>query len=174
MPTLTPGFREFLPSWIARQPWYAGPASPALRPAGFIRYEDPVGEVGMETHLLTDGSTTYQVPLTYRGAPLPGGDAALVTEAVHSELGARWIYDAEADPVWIAVVLRLAGTELTPQTATIRLNRVLTADPPPSAGVAGVLMGSWHPPGPDSAEVSACLAVIRAKALSPVDDGLSK
>ena len=164
MATLTPGFREFLPGWIAGQPWYTGPASPALRPAGFIRYEDPAGEVGMETHLLTDGSTTYQVPLTYRGAPLPDGTAALLATAEHSELGTRWIYDAETDPVWITEVLRLAKTELTPQAAAIQLNRVLTTDPPPSAGVAGFLLGSWRPHGPDGADVSACLVVIRAKA----------
>jgi hypothetical protein len=166
VPTLTPGFREFLPSWIARQPWYSGPASPALRPVGFIRYEDPAGEVGMETHLLTDGGTTYQVPLTYRGSPLPDGTAALLAITEHSELGTRWIYDAETDPVWIATVLRLVRSELTPQTATIQLNRVLTADPRPSVSPPGFLMGSWRPDGPDSAEVRGYLVVIRAKASS--------
>ena len=161
MATLTPGFREFLPGWIAGQPWYTGPASPALRPAGFIRYEDPAGEVGMETHLLTDGSTTYQVPLTYRGAALAGGGAALVAEVEHSELGPRWIYDAEADPVWIAEMLRLAGCDLTPEMASIQLNRILTTDPPP--GEASHVLGSWQPEGPDGASVTGCLAVIRAR-----------
>jgi Maltokinase N-terminal cap domain len=48
-PTLTPSFRDFLPCWIARQPWYRGGGVPAIRPVGFFRLEDPAGAVGIET-----------------------------------------------------------------------------------------------------------------------------
>ena len=83
--TLTPSFRDFLPAWVASRPWYEGPGTP--RPAGFFRFEDPVGQVGVETHLLHNGEAVYQVPLTYRPAPLAGG--LLVTTAEHSVLGTR-------------------------------------------------------------------------------------
>jgi Maltokinase N-terminal cap domain len=186
--TLTPGFREFLPQWVSERPWYRG-GPPALRPAGFFRFEDPDGEVGMETHLLTDGAVVYQVPLTYRGAPLPGAAAqrALVTTAEHSVLGARWIYDAEADLVWIGQLLRLVQAggvcdpdpnrgqarargvplgsgELSAATVTIELNRVQPApEPAREPGVIGLVTGSWYPDGPDGAEASGCLAVIRTR-----------
>jgi hypothetical protein len=125
--TLTPHFREFLPAWLARQPWYRGRGIPSLAPVGSFRFEDPAGAVGIETHLVTDGAVVYQVPLTYRGAPMvtgpmvsgpavsgpaDGGRAedSLVATAEHSVLGTRWIYDGEADPVWRGEVLRLVRT----------------------------------------------------------------
>ncbi len=90
--TLTPYFRDFLPPWLARQPWYLGTGTPALVPVGHFRFEDPAGQVGIETHLVSDGGMVYQVPMTYRGAPLPGpgSAAALITTAEHSVLGTRW------------------------------------------------------------------------------------
>jgi hypothetical protein len=122
VPTLTPSFQDFLPGWIARQPWYPGSAAPALRPVGFFRLEDPAGAVGMETHLLSDGSLLFQIPVTYRGAPLAqladssSGPAALIAEAEHSELGDRWIYDAVRDPVWVDAMIATIATEGTPAT----------------------------------------------------------
>ena len=68
--TLVPHFRDFLPAWMARQPWYRGNDIPSLSPVGYFRFEDPAGEVGIETHVVTDGLVLYQIPLTYRGAPL--------------------------------------------------------------------------------------------------------
>lgn len=109
--TLTPHFRDFLPPWLRRQPWYRAADRPDPRPVGFFRFEDPAGRVGVETHLLTDGAVVYQVPLTYRDAPLPGAaDGALVATAEHSVLGTRWIYDGAADPVWAAELVRLVAT----------------------------------------------------------------
>ncbi len=165
--TLTPSFRDFLPAWVARQSWYEGTG--AVRPTGFFRFEDPAGQVGVETHLLQDGEVVWQVPLTYRPAPLT--DGLLVTTAEHSVLGTRWIYDAVTDPVWIAAVLDLVaaggvtdpasrtgsgpaearGTlirpaSLTPATVTIDLDRRIVPDPPPE-GAAGVVTGSWHQDG---------------------------
>jgi hypothetical protein len=96
---------------MVRQPWYAGTGPPSLSTVGYFRFEDPAGEVGIETHLVTDGSVLYQVPMTYRGAPLgPGASGALIATAQHSILGTRWIYDGEADPAWASQLLRLIRT----------------------------------------------------------------
>jgi hypothetical protein len=106
-PTITPSFPEFLPPWVSRQPWYRGSGVPRLAMAGAFRLEDPAGEVGLEVQLLRAGGTVYQVPLAYRGAPRPDASPeALIVTAEHSELGPRWIYDAETDPVWRAELLR--------------------------------------------------------------------
>ena len=45
---------------------------------------------------------TYHVPVTYRGAPLAGAEAALLGTSEHGVLGRRWIYDAAQDPVAVA------------------------------------------------------------------------
>jgi Maltokinase N-terminal cap domain len=112
--TLTPHFREFLPQWVARQPWYLGQGVPKLVPVGYFRFEDPAGEVGIETHLVSDGSALYQVPMTYRGAPMPaavpGAADALISTTEHSVLGTRWICDGAADPVWAAELIRIVRT----------------------------------------------------------------
>lgn len=192
---MTPSFRDFLPAWIARQPWYAGAGRPATRPVGFYRLEDPAGAVGLETHLLTDGTAVYQIPMSYRGAPLRelAGDShadpatALITEAEHSELGTRWIYDAIQDPVWVAAITELVEAEDSPATRSndvvgpaairglrypawtagarpaIALNRVLVAGSRPEGpDVVGALMGSWHAVGADRPATAGCLAVLRA------------
>ena len=107
-PTLTPPFREFMPQWLAGQPWFRGGE---LKPVGFLRFEDPAGEVGIETHVLEAGGLIYQIPMTYRGAPLDS--AALIVTAEHSVLGPRWIYQGETDPVWRKELLRLVRENAT-------------------------------------------------------------
>ncbi|XVU24088.1 maltokinase N-terminal cap-like domain-containing protein [Actinoplanes sp. CA-054009] len=47
-----------------------------------------------------------QVPLTYRGAPLDGGDSWLVGTCEHSVLGPRWVYDAIGDPIYAAALAK--------------------------------------------------------------------
>ncbi len=143
MATLTPPFRDFLPPWIARQPWYSGVGVPATRPVGFYRLADPAGVVGLETHLLTDGSAVCQIPMSYRDAPLrqlAGGSqadpvTALITKAEHSELGTRWIYDAVRDPVWVAVTTELVEAE---GSATTRSNDAIGP-----ASARGVRYQGW-------------------------------
>lgn len=179
--TMTPGFREFLPSWIARQSWYLGDGVPRLRLVGTLRFEDPEGVVGVETHLVDDGSRLYQVPMTFRGAPLesPDAEAALISESEHSVLGTRWIYDAMFDPVWRLLILELVGGEGIADSGTatavgrrigshpldgasIDVVRVLAegeADFGPE--VVGRVHGAWYPDGPDGREAAGSLAVLQ-------------
>lgn len=51
------------------------------------------------------------MPLTYRGAPLPGAEPWLVGTMEHSVLGRRWVYDGCGDPVHVAALVAtiLAG-----------------------------------------------------------------
>jgi hypothetical protein len=110
---LRPTKLDLLAGWLPGRRWYAGPAAPQLtRVAGF-RFDDPAGEVGVETLLVSaDDDTVHQVPLTYRGTPLPDRDAWLIGTIEHSVLGKRWVYDACGDPVHAAALAGaiLAGT----------------------------------------------------------------
>src|ERR1039457_3863912 len=109
--------RSLVPTFVTscRRGWRAsrgtrGDGIPSLTPVGYFRFEDPDGEVGVETHLVSDGLALYQVPMTYRGTPVndvPAAGTALITTAEHSVLGTRWIYDGQADPVWHSAMLRL-------------------------------------------------------------------
>lgn len=103
---------ELLAGWMGSQRWYAAKgASPALTALAAWRLGDPEGEVGIETHIVLDTAgprpVVYQVPLTYRGAPLPGAEHALVGTMEHGVLGPRWVYDAPHDPVYAACLLDL-------------------------------------------------------------------
>jgi hypothetical protein len=114
--TLTPGKLELLAAWLPGRPWYRGGGTPVLAKAGGFRLDDPDGEVGIEILLVTDADgTTYVVPMTYRGAPLDGADDALIGTGEHGVLGRRWFYDAERDPVAIALLLALARGEVQAQ-----------------------------------------------------------
>lgn len=107
---ISPTKPELLAAWLPTQPWFAGDAS-ALQHLGAYRFDDPDGEVGMETHLVRGGDgPLLQVPWTYRGAPIDGADEFLVGTMDHTVLGPRWVYDAIGDPVYQAV---LATTILT-------------------------------------------------------------
>lgn len=97
--SISPTKLELLQAWVPDRSWYAGDAPLTL--VGAYRFDDPAGEVGIETHLVHAGGPVMQIPLTYRGAPLPGGEASLVATMEHSVLGRRWIYNACADPVYI-------------------------------------------------------------------------
>ena len=102
--TLVPSKLELIAQHLPKQPWFiAGdPAGPTL--LGAYRFDDPDGEVGLETHLVLHAGTVYHVPLSYRGAELPGAGEWLVGTMEHSVLGKRWVYDACADPVYVAAL----------------------------------------------------------------------
>lgn len=131
---LRPTKPEIIAAWAPTQPWFAGDAGVEPVMVASFRFDDPAEEVGVETHLVRFGSgPLLQIALTYRGAPLPGGDAWLIGTMSHSILGERWIYDATGDPVYLATVAAaaaLAGgrhadqflygvNELTPLTLTM-------------------------------------------------------
>ncbi|MFT4468569.1 CG0192-related protein [Arthrobacter sulfonylureivorans] len=99
---LEPSKQDLLKTWLPEQPWFQelGTDAAELEHLGAFRFDDPAGEVGMETHLLSAAGRVVHVPLTYRGAPLPGAEEFLAGTMEHSVLGDRWIYDACADPVY--------------------------------------------------------------------------
>jgi len=103
--TLSPTKLELLTAWLPTRTWFQGDGE-IERVAGF-RFDDPDGEVGIETMLVRFGDgPVHHVPLTYRGAPLPGADGFLVATAEHGVLGRRWVYDGCGDPVYAAALVR--------------------------------------------------------------------
>ncbi len=101
---LRPTKLELLEEWLPRQPWCPESGPAALRKVGSYRFDDPAGDVGVETINVTAGRSTLQIPLTYRAQPLRGADAWLVGTMQHSVLGPRWVYDACADPIYVAAL----------------------------------------------------------------------
>lgn len=96
---------ELLTAWLPSRGWYQGDAAAEVVRVAAYRFDDPAGEVGIETLLVRAGAgPVHQVPLTYRGAPLPSADAWLIGTMEHSALGTRWVYDACADPVYAAAL----------------------------------------------------------------------
>lgn len=116
---LSPGKIELVEEWLPKQPWAAVEPGTKLSRVSSFRFDDPAGEVGVEFHLVKvaddDGAaegagTIYQVPVTYRGAPLAGAEDDLITEMDHPVLGHRWVYDGAADPVCVLETLRAIVT----------------------------------------------------------------
>src|SRR5699024_10469163 len=102
---LHPTKLELIGAWLPTQPWYPGGPNSRLHSVCAYRFDDPVGEVGVESHLVrVDGGPVLQVPLTYRDSPLPGAEPGLVGTMEHSVLGRRWVYDACADPVYVTAL----------------------------------------------------------------------
>jgi hypothetical protein len=102
---------ELLAAWLPGRSWYEGPASPGVTRVAAYRFDDPEGEVGIETLLVRAGDgPIMQVPLTYRGAPLDSHDHRLVGTMEHSVLGRRWVYDACGDPVYTGVLAEIIRT----------------------------------------------------------------
>jgi hypothetical protein len=136
--TLVPAELELLTWWLPGRTWYLGGTSvPVLVNAGGFRLDDPDGEVGLEFMAVTDSAgdepVTYHVPLSYRGAPLPGGDGGLIGTAEHGVLGPRWIYDGTRDPVLVTQMFALLLGEAEPQAQGISE----TMDPSVARSIAG-------------------------------------
>ena len=114
---------ELLTSWMGRQRWYAAKGSaPVLTSLAAWRLGDPEGEVGIETLIVLDTGgaepVTYQVPLTYRGAPVEELAHALVGTMEHGVLGPRWVYDATHDPVYARQLLALVRGETQAESSS--------------------------------------------------------
>jgi hypothetical protein len=101
--TLTPSKQEIVQGWLPSRSWAVG-RTIAEKVAEY-RYDDPEGEVGVETILWrVDDGTLVQTPLTYRAEPLAGAQEHLITTTDHSVLGERWVYDGCGDPVWASTL----------------------------------------------------------------------
>ena len=116
--TLSPTKLELLTPWLPVRAWYQGPAEPVLTRVAGYRFDDPDGEVGIQTLLVQAGDgPLFQVPLTYRGTPLDGRDEWLVGTTEHSVLGPRWIYFSGCgDPLYArtlatAIITGASGAE---------------------------------------------------------------
>lgn len=95
-----PGKMELISDWLPKTLWFPVDQPGTARRVCSFRFDDPQGSVGIETHIVRAGSSTVQVPLTYRDAPLPGAEKFLITQMDHSVLGRRWVYDALGDPAY--------------------------------------------------------------------------
>lgn len=115
--TVTPSKPEMISAWAPTQDW--GPdAGAEIEMVGSFRFDDPEGQVGMETHLFTAGGTLFQAPLTYRPEPLAGAESSLVTTTEHTVLGTRYVYDGLGDDRYL---LMLAAVAMTGQGETLGL-----------------------------------------------------
>lgn len=177
---LKPSKLELLAEWLPSQSWFKGDAGQLKRVASF-RFVDPDGEVGIETILIGSEGTLYQVPLTYRAAPLDDAEDYLIGTLDHSVLGKRWVYEATGDPVYVAELIRViheADTEADlskgEKTMTVvgsgitlvsnasgeaaRLVRVLDGRQLHRAAPLGTLTGTWTQDGEERTEI---LATVR-------------
>src|SRR4051794_27561416 len=101
---ITPTKAELIADWLPSRAWAAGAVAP-FELLGAYRFDDPAGEVGIETHLVRAGNgDVLQVPLTYRATPLDAAERHLVGTMEHTHLGRRWFYDGCGDPVYAAAV----------------------------------------------------------------------
>lgn len=143
---LRPSKLELIESWLPTQEWYDGVTPPRLERVASYRFDDPEGAVGIETHLVraADGRV-FQVPLTYRGAPLDGAEQWLAGTMEHSVLGKRWVYDAVGDPVYTSIVTSVIGSGGTEADQFVRTDDGLTPMPNTAHVIGtggGVLDGS--------------------------------
>ncbi|MCC3270041.1 hypothetical protein MUG94_10680 [Arthrobacter gengyunqii] len=114
---LHPDKMELLASWLPTTSWFPRVGQLPIERVGSFRFDDPEGQVGIETHLVAVGADVVQVPLTYRGAPLEGAEKHLITTMEHSVLGTRWVYDGCGDPAYAQALTAsiLSGQGQAPQ-----------------------------------------------------------
>jgi hypothetical protein len=164
---LKPSKLELIEAWLPGRPWFEGPAGTGLERVAAYRFDDPAGEVGLETMLVRFGAgPVHQVPLTYRGAPLDGAGDRLIGTMEHGVLGRRWVYDALGDPVYLAALagafagvpqaeeffevdgrrevraatMAITGSGALPEGTTATVVRRLGAAAPPAGAT---LTGTW-------------------------------
>jgi hypothetical protein len=142
--TLEPSKQELAGAWLPSRSW--APDGPIEKVAEY-RFDDPDGEVGVESILWRTGDgTLLQVPFTYRAAPLGGADDFLVGTTDHSVLGPRWVYDGCGDPVWAATLAAAILTGGTQAQMVIERDGELVDVPPrmlvQGSGSAGVALPS--------------------------------
>lgn len=114
--TLLPGKLDLLREYVKNDDTLSGHVGDDLRQLGAYRFDDPAGQVGIETHLLTSSSgAILQIPVVYRNEAWEGAEDASLGTMEHSVLGTRWVYDACIDPIYAGELLRAiltGGTEV--------------------------------------------------------------
>jgi hypothetical protein len=141
--TLTPHFRDFLPPWLVRQPWYAGPGMPSLSPIALIT---TARHSVLGTRWIYDGETDPVWLAQLLSLIRANGVSDLSSK--------RGVGPAEARG------RLLAPGGLIDEDVRVDLTRVLIPGPPAiGSDVAGLVMGSWHPGGRSGATATGCLAV---------------
>ena len=100
--TISPTKLEIVQGWLGDQDWFDGDAASVKAGTRFsYRFDDPAGEVGVESVLATLDGKVFQLPLTYRNSELEGGEPFFLTHMEHTALGRRWIYFGLGDPVLV-------------------------------------------------------------------------
>jgi hypothetical protein len=129
--TLVPGKLDLIGGWAPKQPWFEGDAHAAFETVASFRFDDPDGEVGVETLLVRAGDgPVLQIPLTYRNEELPGASEWFIGTMEHSVLGTRWVYDAVGDPVYLTELARAILTGGTEVELWIEIDGVMTKREP--------------------------------------------
>lgn len=162
---LQPTKLELLRGWLPRQPWFTGDAA-ALGKVGAFRFDDPEGEVGIETILVAADGAVFQVPLSYRGSPLNGAEASLIGTMQHSVLGERWVYDAVDDPCYLDALVAAILTGQPQAQHFLDVGGRLEAMPESVlVGSTGPLRSAAPPLGPGTASSTDVKTVVRTGAL---------
>jgi hypothetical protein len=134
--TLAPTKIELLAGWLPSRSWAEGAGEVA--PAGAYRFDDPAGQVGIESVLVAAGDgTVLHVPLTYRAAPLAGAEEFLIGTTEHSVLGRRWVYDGCGDPVYATALVTAVLTGGTQVEELVQQEDGRLVRREPTATVAG-------------------------------------
>lgn len=102
---ISPTKIEMARTWLPQQVWFTGDPE-QVEMLDRFRFVDPEGEVGVETFLLSSGDAIYQLPVTFRAAPLEGAEEGLIGTTEHTVLGTRYVYDGMYDPVYLAELER--------------------------------------------------------------------
>jgi hypothetical protein len=109
--TISPSKLEMLAEYVPTLESLAPHVSGNLSSVGSYRFDDPEGEVGIETHILTGSAdVVLQMPLTYRSQPVESAEPWLLGTMEHSVLGTRWIYNGCGDPVYIGELVQTMAT----------------------------------------------------------------
>jgi hypothetical protein len=147
---LVPSKLELLAGWAPRQPWFVGDKDAPLTNVASFRFDDPDGEVGVETLLVRAGDgPVLQIPLTYRNEELPGAEEWFLGTMEHSVLGTRWTYDALGDPVYLGELARVILTGDSQVELWIEIDGVMTLRDPTAR-----VFGSGSQSAPDLSTVS--------------------
>ncbi|HSP75899.1 MAG TPA: phosphotransferase [Cryobacterium sp.] len=107
--------------WVATQRWFTDKGRvPRLVSIGHWVLPTPEAGVDIRTELVFDAAaatrTLYQLPLTQRAAPLPGGEPALIMTLSDG----RAVYDATGDPAYCSALLGfILGQASSPESGDV-------------------------------------------------------